>query len=119
MKKPYVICHLISSLDGRISGDSFYLDETAKAMNVHWKIRADYHCEALLNGTMVTDSTLIVHATNVMAAMGAMAEHFGEDKEHWQAMGFLHDFDNEKYPKKLSASSRHFCSSSSAGSIDL
>ena len=43
-----------------------------------------------INGTMVTDKSLIIHATNVMAAMGAMAEHFGEDKEYWQAVGYLH-----------------------------
>ena len=30
--------------------------------------------------------------------MGAMAEHFGEDKEHWQAIGYLHDVDFEKFP---------------------
>ena len=40
-----------------------------------------------INGTMVTEKSLIIHATNVMAAMGAMAEHFGEDKEYWQAVG--------------------------------
>ena len=27
-----------------------------------------------------------------------MAEHFGEDKEHWEAVGWLHDYDYEKYP---------------------
>jgi len=53
-----------------------------------------------INGTMVTDPALIIHATNVMAAMGAMAEHFGEDREHWQAVGFLHDYDYEKYPEE-------------------
>ena len=53
-----------------------------------------------LNGTMVTDHALIIHATNVMAAMGAMAEHFGEDKEYWQAVGYLHDYDYEKYPEE-------------------
>ena len=53
-----------------------------------------------INATMVTDHALIIHATNVMAAMGAMAEHFGEDKEHWQAVGYLHDYDYEKYPEE-------------------
>ena len=53
-----------------------------------------------LNATMVTDEALIIHATNVMAAMGAMAEHFGENVEHWQAIGFLHDYDYEKYPEE-------------------
>jgi predicted hydrolase (HD superfamily) len=30
--------------------------------------------------------------------MGAMAAYFGEDVEHWQAVGMLHDYDYEKYP---------------------
>ena len=53
-----------------------------------------------INKDMVTEHHLIVHSTNVMAAMGAMAEHFGEDKEHWMAVGYLHDFDYEKYPEE-------------------
>jgi len=27
-----------------------------------------------------------------------MAEHFGADQEHWEAVGWLHDYDYEKYP---------------------
>ena len=53
-----------------------------------------------LNATMVREESLVIHATNVMAAMGAMAEHFGEDREHWMAVGFLHDYDYEKYPEE-------------------
>ena len=51
-----------------------------------------------LNATMVTEEHLILHALNVCYAMGAMAAHFGEDVEHWQAIGMLHDYDYEKYP---------------------
>ena len=51
-----------------------------------------------LNGTMVTEDHLIIHALNVCYAMGAMAEHFGEDVEHWQAVGMLHDYDYQAYP---------------------
>ena len=53
-----------------------------------------------LNGTMVTEEHLLLHAKNVCYAMGAMAEHFGEDAEHWQAVGMLHDYDYEKYPEE-------------------
>lgn len=45
-----------------------------------------------------TEEHLFTHAAAVSAAMGAMAEHFGEDKEHWQAIGYLHDVDFEKFP---------------------
>ena len=53
-----------------------------------------------LNREMVTEPHLIIHSTNVMAAMGAMAKHFGEDEEHWKAVGYLHDYDYEKYPEE-------------------
>lgn len=53
-----------------------------------------------LNATMVTEPHLLTHALSVSLAMGAMAKHFGEDEEHWQAIGFLHDYDYEKYPEE-------------------
>ena len=53
-----------------------------------------------INAQMVTEEHLILHAANVSAAMGAMAEHFGADKEHWEAVGWLHDYDYEKYPEE-------------------
>jgi len=51
-----------------------------------------------LNSTMVTQEHLLLHAKNVCYAMGALAAHFGESVEHWQAIGMLHDYDYEKYP---------------------
>ena len=53
-----------------------------------------------LNAEMVSEDHLLLHAGNVAAAMGAMAEHFGEDREHWEAVGYLHDYDYEKYPEE-------------------
>ena len=51
-----------------------------------------------LNDSMVTEDHLRIHALNVSYAMGAMARHFGENAEHWEAVGLLHDYDYEKYP---------------------
>ncbi len=53
-----------------------------------------------INATMVTEDHLLLHEKNVCYAMGAMARHFGEDEEHWQAIGMLHDYDYEKYPEE-------------------
>lgn len=49
---------------------------------------------------MVTEEHLKLHAANVAACMEAMAKHFGEDPEHWAAVGCLHDYDYEKYPEE-------------------
>jgi len=51
-----------------------------------------------LNRGMVTEDHLILHSLNVCYAMEAMAKHFGADAENWMAVGYLHDYDYEKYP---------------------
>ena len=53
-----------------------------------------------LNRDMVTEDHLIIHSLNVCYAMEAMARHFHADPEHWMAVGYLHDFDYEKYPEE-------------------
>ncbi len=53
-----------------------------------------------LNATMVSEDHLLLHAANVSACMGAFADHFGEDREEWEAVGWLHDYDFEKYPEE-------------------
>ncbi len=53
-----------------------------------------------LNASMVTEEHLLLHELNVCYAMGAMARHFGQDEDHWQAVGMLHDYDYEKYPEE-------------------
>ncbi len=53
-----------------------------------------------LNDTAVTEEHLRLHAANVSACMGAMAEHFGEDPEHWEAVGYLHDYDYQAFPEE-------------------
>ena len=53
-----------------------------------------------LLATTTKEPHLILHAKNVMYAMGGLAKHFGEDVEHWQAIGYLHDYDYEQYPEE-------------------
>ncbi len=48
----------------------------------------------------VTQAHLFTHAEAVSAAMGAMADKLGGDKAHWEAIGYLHDVDFEKYPEE-------------------
>lgn len=53
-----------------------------------------------INKEHITEESLIIHSLNVSYAMGAMAEHFGEDKENWEAIGYLHDYDYQEYPEE-------------------
>ena len=53
--------------------------------------------EELLAST-TTQTHLFLHAKNVKYALGGLAAHFGENVEHWQAIGYLHDYDYEQHP---------------------
>ena len=49
------------------------------------------------------DPHLVVHATNVRGCMEAFARHFGqppEEVERWGAVGYLHDYDYERFPEE-------------------
>ena len=47
-----------------------------------------------------TEAHLFLHAKNVSVAMGGLAAHFGEDTVHWEAIGYLHDYDYEQFPEE-------------------
>ena len=53
-----------------------------------------------LNDPMITEESLRIHVLNVCYAMGAMAEHFHGDVDHWQAIGYLHDYDYQQFPEE-------------------
>lgn len=67
----------------------------------------------------VTEQHPFTHARAVSAAMGAMAEHFGADKAHWEAVGYLHDVDYEKFPEEHLAHTRELLSGEDIDESDI
>ena len=53
-----------------------------------------------LLATTTTEPHLFLHAKNVMAAMGGFARYYGENVDHWMAIGYLHDYDYEQFPEE-------------------
>ena len=51
MNRPYVICHMLASLNGKIDGDYFAAPECAPALRQFGTVRAFYDCPATLYGT--------------------------------------------------------------------
>ena len=56
-----------------------------------------------LLATTTDEEHLIVHALNVRGSMEAFARHFNqppEEVEHWGAVGYLHDYDYQRFPSE-------------------
>ena len=47
----FVVCHMLTSLDGKIDGDFFGVEEIAPALKVYGERREYYNCPAALYGT--------------------------------------------------------------------
>ena len=54
MKRPYIICHILSALDGKITGEFMGTASAMSAGREYARIRTEYHAEAWLYGTVTT-----------------------------------------------------------------
>lgn len=51
MEKPFVVCYMLTSIDGKIDGDFFSATETRPALAEYGRLREFYGCNATLYGT--------------------------------------------------------------------
>ena len=51
MERPFVVCHMLTSLGGKIDGTFFGVPETVPAIKAYGELRSFYGCQATLYGT--------------------------------------------------------------------
>lgn len=54
MNRPYIICHILSALDGKIAGPFMEMPENIKAAKEYSHIREEFNADAWLYGTTTT-----------------------------------------------------------------
>lgn len=57
MNRPYVICHIVSSVDGKIDGEYFRASELKPCLAESNRIRNNYECKATLYGATTMAET--------------------------------------------------------------
>lgn len=55
--RPFVVCHMVSALDGKISGEYFETEEIKPVLAASNHIREQFHCEAVLYGATTMAET--------------------------------------------------------------
>jgi len=57
MKKPYVICHMTTSIDGKVTGDFLNRPECEKAIDVYYKINREYKADGYACGRVTMEGS--------------------------------------------------------------
>lgn len=57
MERPYVVCHMLASVDGKIDGDYMSGPECSGALREYGNLRGYYECQATLYGTVTMEGS--------------------------------------------------------------
>lgn len=57
LKRPFVVCHMVSALDGRIDGAYFKTQEIKPVLEASNQTRGQLNCDALLYGATTMAET--------------------------------------------------------------
>ena len=57
MEKPYIICHMVTSIDGRVTGDFLYRSDVATATEEYYRINREYHADAYACGRVTMEGS--------------------------------------------------------------
>ncbi|MDO5378351.1 MAG: RibD family protein [Clostridia bacterium] len=70
MDRPYVICHMLSTLDGRISGRAMSCEGARQAQKEYGRLRREYDCDATLYGTITAEEVCAEGFVGKLPRMG-------------------------------------------------
>lgn len=57
MDRPYVVCHMLASVDGKINGAYMSAPECSGALREYGNLRGHYECQATLYGTVTMEGS--------------------------------------------------------------
>lgn len=57
MSKPYIICHMVVSIDGKVTGEFLSSPESAPACDVYYKIHREYNADGFACGRVTMEGS--------------------------------------------------------------
>ena len=58
MKRPHIICHMVVSLDGKVTGDFLSAPECEKGTDIYYEINRNFAADAFSLATMIANGEL-------------------------------------------------------------
>lgn len=57
MDRPYIICHMTTSLDGKVTGDFLFSSECASATELYYQINREYEADGFICGRVTMEGS--------------------------------------------------------------
>ena len=57
MQRPYIICHMTMSIDGKVTGDFLFREECSKATEVYYEINRNLKCDGFICGRVTMEES--------------------------------------------------------------
>lgn len=57
MKRPYIICHMTTSVDGKVTGDFLFREECAPATEIYYEINRKLKCQGFICGRVTMEES--------------------------------------------------------------
>ena len=57
MNRPYIICHMTTSIDGKVTGDFLFRPECAKATELYYEINRELKCDGYICGRVTMEGS--------------------------------------------------------------
>ncbi len=57
MMRPYIICHMVTSIDGKVTGDFLFQDECAEATDIYYRINRERKSDGFICGRVTMEGS--------------------------------------------------------------
>ena len=57
MNRPYIICHMVTSIDGKVTGDFLFRPEAEKATEIYYEINRELKCNGFICGRVTMEGS--------------------------------------------------------------
>ena len=57
MKRPYIICHMLTSIDGKVTGDFLFQDECTEATDIYYRINRKRKSDGFICGRVTMEGS--------------------------------------------------------------
>ena len=57
LKRPYIICHMVMSIDGKVTGDFLYQPECEASTEEYYRINREYQADAFACGSVTMEGS--------------------------------------------------------------